>query len=80
MPLRADMTIVETCRPTAGPLLDCPVTAFVGDRDTTVDLADAHGWRAVSTGPFTAQQLTGDHFALLDHRDRVLAAVLTTRG
>ncbi|MFC4147350.1 thioesterase II family protein [Micromonospora mangrovi] len=79
-PLRADMTLVESCRPAAAPVLGCPLTAFVGDRDTTVDLADLQGWRAVSTGAFVAHELTGDHFALLHHRDRVLAAVSTTRG
>jgi medium-chain acyl-[acyl-carrier-protein] hydrolase len=45
-------------------LLDCPITAFAGARDTETTPADIDTWRRETTGPFRLAVLPGDHFFL----------------
>jgi pyochelin biosynthetic protein PchC len=75
-PVAADYRLIETYHPTpeAAPL-DCPVTAFVGDADPELDRAEADGWAAVTSHPFTLRVFPGDHFYLVPERKQVLAAL-----
>jgi surfactin synthase thioesterase subunit len=45
-----------------GPLLHCPVTTIVGDRD---DDADRRPWPELTGGDFQEQVVPGDHFYLI---------------
>ncbi|MBU8860441.1 MULTISPECIES: alpha/beta fold hydrolase [unclassified Micromonospora] len=76
--LRADYRLSETYRPAPLPLLACPVLACSGDRDPEVDPAALDGWRAVTTGTFTARLFPGDHFYLVRQRGALIAEVLRT--
>ncbi|MEV0128970.1 alpha/beta fold hydrolase [Dactylosporangium sp. NPDC050688] len=78
--LRADLTMLEAYRPAPGrPPLRCPVTAFVGDQDRSLDLGRAEGWRS-SAAAFDGHTLPGGHFALLAHRDAVLDRLRAEAG
>ncbi|MDG4862910.1 alpha/beta fold hydrolase [Streptomyces sp. T-3] len=46
-----------------GPVLTCPVTTIVGDKD---DDADLRPWSALSTEPVQQADVTGSHFYLID--------------
>jgi surfactin synthase thioesterase subunit len=69
--LRADMAMVESYLPAAGPPLTCPVSAYVGAHDTVTGPEDIDGWAAVTSGRFDRRVLPGDHFAVLEHADLV---------
>lgn len=45
------------------PILSCPVTTIVGDRDTD---ADRRPWSSLTSGRFAEHQLPGDHFYLVE--------------
>ncbi|MGW6055205.1 thioesterase II family protein [Streptomyces sp. NPDC055189] len=62
--LRADFKLVEEYRHVAGARVACPVTAVVGDRDTTFTLDDAAAWRDHTQSAFAAHTLPGGHFYL----------------
>ncbi|MEO3778894.1 alpha/beta fold hydrolase [Micromonospora sp. B11E3] len=74
-PLRGDITAVETYRPAPEPLLDLPVTAFVGADDAGVPVAVVDDWQARTSGRFARHVLPGGHFALLQHPDAVFRAL-----
>ncbi|HEX5494384.1 MAG TPA: alpha/beta fold hydrolase [Mycobacteriales bacterium] len=74
--IRADYTLIETYRPARGRMLDCPVTAFVGDRDPEVTPAQARAWAASTHGGFALRTFPGDHFYLEPHRDSTVRAVV----
>ncbi|MFF4948449.1 thioesterase II family protein [Streptomyces chattanoogensis] len=59
--LRADLTAVETYRPTPGPPLDCPVTVLTGSDDTLHGVA-VTGWRDHTTDEFRHHEFPGGHF------------------
>ncbi|MGN9810949.1 thioesterase II family protein [Micromonospora sp. BQ11] len=69
--LRSDIAAVESYRPEAGPVLDCPVTALVGSDDAGVPVSAVNEWRGLTSGAFDRHVLHGGHFALLQHRDVV---------
>ncbi|MBP2473455.1 surfactin synthase thioesterase subunit [Crossiella equi] len=73
--VRADYQLIETYRPSPGPVLSCPVTAFVGDEDPELTVDQARDWNKVTTGEFDLQVFSGDHFYLMDGRAQVVAAL-----
>ncbi|MDH6108772.1 pyochelin biosynthetic protein PchC [Kitasatospora sp. MAP12-15] len=73
--IRADYQLIETYRPAPGRLLGCPVTAFAAEHDTELTLDQARDWAHCTTGPFALRTFPGDHFYLVPHRERVLAAL-----
>jgi medium-chain acyl-[acyl-carrier-protein] hydrolase len=73
--IRADFTAVETWPYVAGPPLDVPLTAFVGDVDREYTLEQAEAWRVHTTRAFTCHVLPGDHFFIHTQRDRLLDLV-----
>ncbi|GAA2801111.1 alpha/beta fold hydrolase [Kitasatospora paracochleata] len=74
--VREDHRLIE--HHTAAPrgLLDCPVTALVGDRDTELTAEEAAGWREWTTGSFELLTFPGGHFYLSDQPGAVVDAVL----
>jgi pyochelin biosynthetic protein PchC len=78
--IRNDYRLIETYRPTARPLLNCPIEVFTGDADPEVRLARsdvrAGGWAALTTAHTAVQVFPGDHFYLNSQRERVVSTVL----
>ncbi|GAA4771510.1 alpha/beta fold hydrolase [Streptomyces sanyensis] len=62
--LRADFELNETYVPRARGVLDCPVSAFAGDRDPQVAPDEMAAWRDTTRGPFRLRVLPGGHFYL----------------
>lgn len=62
--IRGDYGLLDRHRFRPCPPLDIPVTAVVGDADPRATAADAHGWGAVTTGPFRLFTRPGGHFYL----------------
>lgn len=77
--LRADFEAVETYRHEPRRPLDCPIAAFGGTGDPFAPVDDLAAWAQHTTGPFRSRAFPGDHFFLREHRDALLAAVLTDR-
>jgi medium-chain acyl-[acyl-carrier-protein] hydrolase len=73
--LRADLALVETYVHASEPPVDCPITAFGGDADTTVPLAAVAAWESRTRGAFALETLPGDHFFLNQSRTQLLAAL-----
>ncbi|MFG3021686.1 alpha/beta fold hydrolase [Streptomyces sp. NPDC048254] len=67
---RADITIYETYRYQPGPLLDIPVTAFVGDLEC--DKLRVAEWSAHTSRAFELFCLAGGHFPFRDAEQRRL--------
>ncbi|MGC4757618.1 alpha/beta fold hydrolase [Micromonospora trifolii] len=65
---RADITIYETYRYQPGPLLDIPVTVFVGDRES--DKLRVAEWSAHTSRTFELSCLAGGHFPFRDAEQR----------
>jgi pyochelin biosynthesis protein PchC len=79
--LRSDYRLIETYRPRLAKLLDCPVVALVGDRDTELSVEDARAWRDATRGSFDLQVFPGgDHFYLVRRRQQVVHQVLRCLG
>ncbi|WP_328935783.1 MULTISPECIES: alpha/beta fold hydrolase [unclassified Streptomyces] len=74
--IRADFRIVENYRYAPGPPLDCPLTVFTGVDDPKVSADEAEAWREHTTDSFDLVTLTGGHFFLTAHQER-LAEVIT---
>ncbi|WP_460068183.1 thioesterase II family protein [Streptomyces sp. YKOK-I1] len=60
--LRNDFGLVASYRHVPGAPLGCPVTAVVGDEDTSVSEDEARQWARHTTGPFDLHVLPGGHF------------------
>ncbi|GGR77823.1 thioesterase [Streptomyces aureoverticillatus] len=64
--VRADFQMVAGYAGQPGALLDCPVTALLGDTDPRVTAEQAAAWRQSARNSFTMHTLTGGHFYLAD--------------
>lgn len=73
--LRADFMLCETYEYVPGPLLGCPLTALGGLCDSDVAREHLHPWGELTTGPFAARMLPGDHFYILTEQAPLLRAV-----
>ncbi len=60
--LRADLTLVETFKPTLAPPLPCPLLALAGTDDQTVTPAGLAAWAPLTASTFRQHRLPGDHF------------------
>ncbi|WP_062214291.1 thioesterase II family protein [Streptomyces sp. NBRC 109706] len=70
--IQADFAAVRAYRARPGVPLPCPVVGYVGDGDPEVDLADIGRWADLAPRGFDAVGFPGDHFYLLDQRDRLV--------
>ena len=71
--LRADITALETHRPTRGSPLPCPISAFGGADDPLTPRAHLESWGGETTGWFEVCVFAGGHFYLEPQRAAVLA-------
>ncbi|MDK0524567.1 alpha/beta fold hydrolase [Streptomyces sp. ML-6] len=73
--LRADYRAVRGYRYRPGPALDCPVTAFTGDRDPKASIENVQAWVNHTRSGFGLRVLPGGHFFLVDEQEEVLRTV-----
>jgi medium-chain acyl-[acyl-carrier-protein] hydrolase len=73
--LKADVRLVETYHYRPEPPLDCPITAFGGSADNTVERPAIEAWKQQTTSTFQLHIMPGDHFFLQSARDRLLATM-----
>ena len=76
--LRADCQVVETWNYQPSRPMDVPVLALGGVKDSQVSIEDLEDWRTVTTGPFTLQLFSGDHFFINQVTDSLLTTVRHT--
>jgi surfactin synthase thioesterase subunit len=69
---RSDYRAAETYRYQPGPPLSCPITAFVGDDDPKVTVAEASAWQNHTTGAFDFHVFDGGHFYLTSHQTKLI--------
>lgn len=75
---RADFEANDRYR-ASGQRVDCPLVAFGGLADHSVDRATLEGWRELTRGPFRLEMLPGDHFFLRDRRAEILRVLMEER-
>ncbi|MFJ8313958.1 MULTISPECIES: thioesterase II family protein [unclassified Streptomyces] len=74
-PLRDDLRLLNTYRPSQAVPLYAPVTAFGGTADPGCPPEDMFTWSKVTTGDFDMQSFDGDHFYLLSHAAALADAI-----
>ncbi|GAA0484646.1 thioesterase II family protein [Streptomyces stramineus] len=62
--LRADYRAIETYRGEVNAMVDCSITAMVGETDPRTTLDEAQAWSGHTTGKFTLWSFPGGHFFL----------------
>ncbi|MEU9375637.1 alpha/beta fold hydrolase [Streptomyces sp. NPDC048255] len=70
--IRSDFRIVGTYRASSPIPVQCPIFAYVGDRDPNVGAADMESWSEVASGGFALRVLPGDHFYLVPQQGELL--------
>lgn len=73
--LRADYGALASYRWQAGPALNTPITALVGDSDPVVPVGSVHGWARQTRQDNEVLVLAGGHFYLSERLDEVCAMV-----
>ncbi len=73
--LRADFEMLETYAVADEPALNVPVTAYGGTVDEEVSPDKLAAWSDATTGSFSMQFFSGDHFFLKTSSESLLAAV-----
>lgn len=73
--IRADLTILDTYQHADEPPLDCPISVFGGNEDSSVNRDELSAWRSQTQGPFRLRMFAGDHFFLQGAQTEVLQAL-----
>jgi surfactin synthase thioesterase subunit len=73
--LRSDLRLLERWVSPEEPPLPLPLTALGGRNDPRVSADELALWRAHTSGAFTVQLFSGDHFYLLNEREALLASL-----
>ena len=71
--LRADFTMLETYRYSQYPPLSCPITAFWGEDDKTIEQTEIAAWSQHTSNVFSLQGFLGDHFFI--HQPQVVSVL-----
>ena len=71
----AEFDALFTPRLIEQPPLDCPISAFGGERDDEVSMPDLYAWKEETTSSFTVHTFQGDHFFINTDREAVLHAL-----
>jgi surfactin synthase thioesterase subunit len=74
--VRADFALLEGYVGRNDPRLQCPITAFAGNADPAVQLADVHAWQQHTSAAFRMVTVDEGHFFLEERREEVLAVVV----
>jgi medium-chain acyl-[acyl-carrier-protein] hydrolase len=72
--LRADLALRDGYEKREEPPLPIPITAFGGDRDAGVSVAELASWRDETTATFDLKIMSGGHFFIKEARREFLAA------
>lgn len=79
--LKADFQVLDTYETRPPFILNCPIHAYVGDRDTMVSIESVARWRHYTNAEFSMEVERGGHFIMNDRRGtfipRVMAQVET---
>lgn len=70
--LRANFEMIETHTYEAADPLECPITAFGGLSDPTVNSAAIAAWGELTSGPFEYFMFPGDHFFVQGNQPAIL--------
>ena len=70
--LRANFEMIETHTSEATDLVDCPITAFGGLSDPTVDSMAIAAWGELTTRSFEYFMFPGDHFFIQNHQPAIM--------
>jgi medium-chain acyl-[acyl-carrier-protein] hydrolase len=73
--LRADLTLVESCRPAAGDRLSCPITVF-GGADDAIDDAALRAWSEFTDESFRVRMFPGGHFYFSEEVEAVIEEIV----
>ena len=60
--IRADLEMVEKYKADPGECIPCPITAFGGANDHSVDVSSLEAWRRFTSGSFRVRVFPGGHF------------------
>jgi medium-chain acyl-[acyl-carrier-protein] hydrolase len=73
--LRADITVLDTYVYRAEAPLSCPISAFGGDADRSVNRDELTAWQAQTESTFALQWFAGDHFFVHSAQGALLQAL-----
>jgi pyochelin biosynthesis protein PchC len=76
--IRGDLRLFEAYRPAGNTMLDCPITAFWGDKDPLVSPADMQSWAELTSRPLTTHVFPGGHFYTTEWAKELLQLIGTT--
>lgn len=77
--LRADLALCETIT-TSGQDLACPIVAYGGRDDPSVDAAALDGWEGYTRGAFRHHVVDGDHFFPIGSKAELLPVLAEDLG
>jgi surfactin synthase thioesterase subunit len=75
--IRADFAVVDSYEYADEPALACPIRAFGGTMDTEAREDELLAWQAHTTTSFALRMLSGGHFTIVSHEQKITAAVAT---
>jgi medium-chain acyl-[acyl-carrier-protein] hydrolase len=75
VPLQADISMLETHTFTPAEPLSCPISAFAGTSDTSIEPSKLAAWSVHTTSSFKLRQLPGGHFFFRASRGPLLEAI-----
>ena len=73
--LRADLKICESYAPDADGRVACPIAAYAGIDDSTIDGPALEAWRDDTSDAFRGQVLSGGHFFPIEAKAELLATL-----
>jgi pyochelin biosynthetic protein PchC len=73
--VRGDYALDEQHHVATEPLLDCPITALLGDTDTEVNVREMLAWQDCTTANFELRIFEGGHFYLVPKREEVVDVI-----
>lgn len=78
--IRSDYTAIETYTCPPGVVLDCPITALLGDADQNITIDEALAWREHTRARFDLRIFPGAHFYLEERQAEVVATIAAALG
>ncbi len=74
--LKADFQVLDTYETQPPFILNCPIHAYVGNRDTMVSVERVECWRHYTNAEFSMEVEQGGHFFMNDQRERFVPRVI----
>jgi medium-chain acyl-[acyl-carrier-protein] hydrolase len=73
--LRADFQVLDTYTYQPAEPLNCPLTAFGGNRDPNISSDEVEAWHTQTSDEFACRFLPGGHFFINESRDSLLDCI-----